>query len=260
MPRTAARNTAVAASVVLTSWLVLADVHMAATALELAQVAAGGSTALKAVKALVAKGQGRTLNEAFAGRPQGNVQFIRSDIDIKLLLPDHYLKVEAKPFSTTHLGFAGATLLDAAFTRGGQPAETLKWKDQMSLRRDDCARLVLLLLLRGDAPNALALKQSAAPLTIDVTGLAGPMQLDIDPVTHLPLRLKYRLAERSRTGELTGQFSEITEAPGDYRAVGDVRLPFRLTYSREGQLLREVTFSDIQINPRLAPVDFAKKD
>src|SRR5207244_1151301 len=69
-----------------------------------ARMAVGGGAVAK-IKTLELKGQSKVIN------PDGS--FLDCDVDIKILLPDHYLRIDATRADAKLAGYAGKNVLNA---------------------------------------------------------------------------------------------------------------------------------------------------
>jgi hypothetical protein len=81
--------------------------------------------------------------------------------------------------------------------------------------------------------------------------------VDLDPVTHRPVRLRYAEIERTKEGEPTGQRFPTRIELGGYAKVERLWLPHQQSVFRGTLLLRERRLESIAINPRLTSASFA---
>jgi len=167
-------------------------------------------------------------------------------------------------------------------------------KRQTGQMRAEFARYMLVLLL--NAPNNLNIQYSYAGEAvaedgradvIDATGADGfAARLFLNKETHLPLMLSYRgpkmrMMTVSRSvghqggadavKEARDKLSKETPPPGkaeeveyqmrfeDYRKVGSLLLPHRITQSMDGELNEEWEITAYEINPQFKADKFQKK-
>jgi hypothetical protein len=198
---------------------------------------------LRRIQAAVA--QGRPLSDLHALSMQGRVRVpddkgapIDSLVDIKILLPDRYLRRETLDGSERRSGFAGGTLL----TSGGD----------LRAERVKLARLMLGMAASfvGDkvTVRVSADEGVADTAAVDVAGPSLAGRLVVDLPSYLPLRL---VASGDRRGSIVISFS-------NRRTVSGFDLPFRITTQTSERVLETLMFDDILVNPTLRESDFRK--
>lgn len=251
----------------------------ARTVLRQARDALGGERALGAVRGL--KGVGRS------SRLLGPMRFA-GDIDLRLALPDRYVRIDQLLFGTLSAeiatGFNGHALIQRA--RGpdglrlnptaGIPPSGLAAAERAAMAgvRQDAALLLLGFFCASLDLHPLhftyageAESPDGAAKALDITGPDGlRARLFIDRGSHLPLLVTWMgpdVAGAARA--MGGPVPVVSPDPalllaqlqpvehrlyfGDYRPVGALRWPFRLQRSVAGQVSEDVTFDSFTINP-----------
>ncbi|HMD33568.1 MAG TPA: hypothetical protein VKH42_01305 [Vicinamibacterales bacterium] len=227
--------------------------------------------------ARMAVGSAVSKVKAFEMRGKSKVDFNGSLIDcavnIKILLPDHYLRVDATATDAKLAGYAGRNVLNAIRTGDGffqTPPENLT----PAILKNEQARLARLLLgmatyvtpdvaltfrsagLVGgmvdprDSPKATATAQGRAePNVAEVTGSNQfRARLVIGASSRMPERLIY---PGNPGPEETMMFE-------DRREVAGLQLPFKITTTAGGRIIDLLLFDEIGVNPEIAKGDFKR--
>jgi hypothetical protein len=199
--------------------------------LERSQAAVVIDRSLRDLRSLLLKGRLRVAQEGDTS--------LDGVVEIRIVLPDRYLRVDTLDGSERRSGFAGRTVL----TPGGDI-------------RVEQARLTQLML--GSAAYLLASPrlsvrstgEGAFPDTaaVDVTGPGYSMRLVVDVPSYLPLRL---VSSGDRRGSTVVSFA-------NRRPVGGINLPFRVTTQTAERVLETLMFDEILVNPDLPESDFRK--
>jgi zinc protease len=113
-------------------------------------------------------------------------------------------------------------------------------------------RLMLSDRIAGRIVNAL---DSTADIgVVEISDPSGQTAtLECDARTGLPRRLRYDLSQATRTP------LEITEDFDDFRDVGGVKIPHKITVARGGQKFADVTVIDYKVNTGLTVQELAKR-
>jgi hypothetical protein len=238
--------------------------------LQAAREALGGEKRLRAVKALLLQGTSQSLNA-------GSGQMLPAQpFEIRIVFPDHYLRLSANPMIFMRNGFAGDRLIDewkpanpeVRMSKTPQP-------DQMQKSRAECARFMLGIMAATQTPLRLDVKAAGSGAggggdTLLVTGPEGfSVSLDLDPQSRVPLRVRYQNDQMHfpRTGQAAAdpalrgtvpppERAEDTFIFDDRRPVDGVLMPHRIR-----EVSRDITFHDwrfekIVINPPLTTQNF----
>jgi hypothetical protein len=268
------RNVALAATVFCTtSSAAFGQSTDAAHVLAVAREALGGEKALLAVKTIVATGRTRQL--------RGN-NLVPIEFEIDSELPDRFVRKDEIPAQDTDVtvsGFNGDTLIQfppSPAGRGGPPpggrampaspagGGTARGvaargpinpaQQRLTAAKQDFARLMLAVFATSFPSYPLTFKYAGigeAPEgkadVLDVIGPAGfSARLVVQQDTHLPVMLMW---EQPAPGQAAPV--EYRLYYGDFRAVNDIKWPFRIRRSVGGQTVEETTFDRIRINTKI---------
>jgi hypothetical protein len=177
--------------------------------------------------------------------PEGAIE--TGTTDIKVLLPDRYLRVDSTKEATRYSGFDGATLLNAISAADGvsQLPDILRSTALQSERR----RLAYLLLgsttyVSGDlSPVISSVGYGAAVRVVE----------GVDSSKRFLLRLAFGDSMLPARLEYPGG----AMAFADRRVADGLQMPFRITTTGGGgRLVDEITFDAIRVNGPLSPDDF----
>jgi hypothetical protein len=222
-----------------------------------------GGKAVYELRALILRGRSRFVvddNGAIAG----------AAVEIKLLLPDHYLRTDTSGVLEKAAGYAGKTVL-SAMHEGDQvsrPPDRLL-KQILLNERMRVARLLLgatmyvgadlsltfrsvpksyeLVDPRVSARTALKVENSTdEPFAVLVTGDNFAARMVVDGTTRAPTQIEYT----------SGDKSAVVVTFGDRRRVGNLLLPFHITTTSAGRLFDELLLDEILVNPELSKRDF----
>jgi hypothetical protein len=216
----------------------------------------------------------RTLQ--FKGKSKvdpGSGVLIDCKVDIKILLPDHVLRVDTAPFGQKFSGYAGKTLL-TGIQEGDKtsvPPDNLK----PAILKAERVRLAQLMLGAatyisadvsmifqsiGGATEMIDPRVSARtaakvdssrpePLSLDVGGDDGfKVRFVVDGKTRVPAKLEYAGADNKT----------VTMAFTDRRAVGGLQMPYRITTTGGARVIDDLIFDEILINPEIGKGDFKR--
>ncbi len=158
-------------------------------------------------------------------------------VELKILLPDRYLRVETIDGVTRRSGFAGATPLGDGATLAAERAEF--------------ARLMLGALVYAPPDPKLRLQSTgesafADTEALDVSGPSFSARLVFDAAAHVPMRVVL-FGERQ---------TSIVVSFANRRAVDGIALPFRVTTQTPDRVLETLMFDEILVNPELRDEDF----
>lgn len=215
----------------------------AAALLEQARHAIGSPAGLAAVKSLILKGEAQRRNQLYRpGADPADAAYVQVPFEIRTLLPDYYLATWARGRgSPMVLAFHGDKSLNG---------------NRVDLERQNFVRLMLALFLRLDTAIPLKVDERVfGAATLKVTGAGGfAAFLELDPISHLPLRLRYTITMKN--GPDAGKAREMTLELEDRRLIGGLSLPHRIVMSHAGVHDGTHRFHSITINPPLGPSDF----
>jgi hypothetical protein len=227
-----------------------------------ARMAVGGGAVAK-VKTMELKGRSKV---------DFNGSLIDCAVDIKLLMPDHYLRIDATKTDDKLAGFAGKNVLNAI--RTGDNLSLPPANITSAILKNEQARLARMLVgaLTYVTPNVTMILHSAGmqggivdprvsakttataegrgvPNVAEISGQNGfHATMTMDATTRMPLRLVYPNGP-----------AEETMTFDDRRDVGGLKIPFRITTTAGGRLIDELVFETVLINPEIAKADFSNK-
>jgi hypothetical protein len=203
-------------------------------------------------------------------------------VEIRALLPDHFLRIETYGTSQRVSGFAGNVLLTemrdgnrielppeklvsqllrvvhAHFTRLMLGAVTYIAADQqLTFRssggttamvdpRDSARAAIGDGVFRSAAGAAVLNNQTPEPFALDVTSTTFGARFEVDSQTRMPTLLTFQGAGKEPT---TMKFE-------DRRVVSGLNLPYRITTSVHARPLETIVFDEIQVNPELTRANF----
>jgi hypothetical protein len=219
---------------------------------------AGGQT--DSVKSLRLHGRSQSLNLATAQAAEPR------QLEIRILLPDHFLRIERTDAIEWRYGFSGDVLLNAMKPLKPDVNVGGSWgPEQLKIERLTAARLVLGMLARADVlAGVRPIASDASATTIE-----GPdgfkAMLELDPSTRIPLRLRYQSGVRLPPpggqplgGPPPSTQAEVIQEFLERRAVVGVLIPHRVMTTAKGFTLSDLRFDKIVVNPGFRPGDFTK--
>jgi hypothetical protein len=185
------------------------------------------------IRSLLFKGRVRVPHEDVAdSREDGQVE-------IRILLPDRYLRIDTSGGSERRSGVAGRVLL--------APGSSVR------LERARLMRLLLGAVAYGVVAPALLFRSTgenafADTAALDVSGPHFSARLVFDAPSHIPLRLVY-VGDRGASTVMSF---------ANRRPVSGLDLPFRITTQTPERVLETLMFDDIVVNPDLHDGDFRR--
>jgi len=214
-----------------------------------------GGTAAGGVRSLVVQGRRRVLIGS-----TGKLSEPRP-LEIRILLPDRYLRITVDGPSESRFGFAGTELLNSI--RALKPGDSFgaTWgPEQIGIERAWFARFLLGMLSHTTAVAHLKVHPSAAT-SVEVTGDDGfSAFVDFDESTNTPLRVRHvgnvHFPVPGSTMPPPPEKAEVIWTFQDRRLVGGLRLPHRVTRMARDVTLEEMVFEKFEINPPLEAAQF----
>lgn len=210
----------------------------------------GGPNGLSRLRSMRLKG--RSKIEA------ANGVMVDAAVEIRIQLPDHYLRIDSGSFGRRQTGYAGSTLLNLVESGG---TRTLADPKDASILEADKAELARFMLgVATYVSEEVPLKLQTTDTPVEMPGKADPMGVDavgdrgftarivFDARTRLPVRLVYWGTGRT---PFTMEFL-------DRKSVGGFRLPYRIVTTGAERTVDELTFDEIVVNPSFSKTDFAR--
>ena len=226
-----------------------------------ARMAVGGGAVSK-LKALEFKGTSKVEMNGF---------LIDCKVDIKILLPDYYLRVDAAPADAKLAGYAGKTILSAI--RSGDHLTLPPDNLTSAILKNERARLARFLLgtvtyvtpdvsmvfhssgltvdmvdPRVKARTSATAEGRGEPNIADITSRDGfSARLTVDASDKWPAKLQY-----------PGSPAEETMTFKDRREVSGLKIPFRVTTAAGGRVIDDLIFDQVLVNPEIGKGDFKR--
>lgn len=211
----------------------------------------GTPGAVTKLKSFLFKGKSRL--------PAADGSSIDAAVEIKILLPDHYLRTDSVPSGERVQGYAGSKILNVM--RGGGRTSAPPDADKPALlkfQRSELARLLLGATTWVSTEQSMSFFSRGTP--VEMPGQPGPLGLDVIGDEGQPLlrffvekdsRLPVRIVFRGAEGAVW------TKTFTDRRAVNDWKLPFHITTTSPTSTVDELIFDEMIVNPPLTKADFA---
>lgn len=198
-------------------------------------------------------------------RFQGRSRFAGSDgeplsgtVDIRVLLPDRYLRIDTGSFGRRQSGYAGSQTLDRIESATGRVTSDPRRPEAiLQADRSELARLMLGVAMYASEEVPMKLQtrdtQIEMPglpeaLGIDATGDTFAARIAFDGASHFPVRLVFWSGDRT----------VLTTAFSDRRAAGGMKVPYRIVTTAGDRSVDELLFDEVAVNPPLAKGDFAR--
>jgi len=205
---------------------------------------------LHILKALRFTGRSR-----FAGRDGDPIS---AAVDIRVLLPDRYVRVDAGSFGRRVVGYAGDTSLDVIEGPTGRVTPDPRAAAAiLQADRAELARLMLAVAMYASEEVPMKLQtrdtQIEMPglpeaLGIDATGETFAARIAFDGKSHLPVRLVFWSGDRT----------VLTTAYNDRRSTGGMKVPYSIVTTAGERIVDELTFDEVTVNPPLTKADFRR--
>ena len=198
----------------------------------------------------------------FKGRtrfPAEDGSLIPGTVEIRVLLPDNYLRIDTAGFGRRLTGFSGNTTLSVI--EGATGKTTQDPGDAKAIligNRVELARLMLgvaaytspampVALFTRDTPREMP--GPSDPLGIDAASDNGfTARLMLDGKTRTPARVVFWSPDKT---VLTTTFT-------DRRSTGGMKAPYSIITTAGDRILDEMLFDEIAVNPKLGKADFGR--
>jgi hypothetical protein len=211
---------------------------------------AGGPGGVSRLHSLMLKGRSKI--------PESGGGLMDASVEIRILLPDCYERIDAGTFGRRIEGYSGNTVLDRIERPNESAAQGNQSPNALLSNRFALARFILgfATWVGQEVPLRLETRQTA----IEMPGAADPMGLSassergfavrliLDPKSKLPARLTYWDGER-RVRTMT--FSE-------HQSVGGYKFPYHVVTTSGERVVDDLAFADIVVNPPLKKTDFTR--
>jgi hypothetical protein len=214
----------------------------------------GGPGGVALLRSLRFKGKSRF--------PDDDGAMIAATVELRVLLPDSYLRIDVAPFGRRLNGMSGSNAINLIERTNGQitqdpnDAKTLLFFDRTQL-----ARLMLGIAAYSSPalPLALSTRDTPAampgpsdPLGIDATGDHGfegfIARLILEPKSRTPGRVVFWDANHAVS---TMTFS-------DRKSTGGMKVPQSIVTTVGDRVVDEMVFDEVSVNPKLTKADFSR--
>jgi len=192
-------------------------------------------------------------------------------VDIKILLPDHYLRIDTTPTDSKLAGYAGKTILNAI--KSGSNVSVPPDNLTSAILKNERARVSRLLLgmatyvtpdlplifhssgitggvvdPRSSPKSTVTMEGRGEPNAADITGADGfRAHLVVGATDKMPVRLSY-----------PNSGADETMTFEDRRDAGGFKLPYRITTMAGGRTIDVLMFDQIDVNPEIGKGDFKR--
>ncbi len=221
-----------------------------------------GGGAVSKLKALEFKGTSKVEMNGF---------LIDCTVDIKILFPDHYLRVDATATDAKLAGYAGKDILNAI--RSGPNLSIPPANLTSAILKNERTRLARFLLgsltyftpdtamvfhssglhvemvdPRVKAKTSATAEGRGEPNIADITSRDGfSARLTVDASEKWPAKLVYPASP-----------SEETMTFADRRDVNGLKIPFHVTTAAGGRTIDDLRFDQVLVNPEIGKGDFKR--
>lgn len=211
----------------------------------------GGPGGIARLKSMRFKGQSRF--------PSDDGSLIAADVEIRVLLPDRYLRIDTGTFGRRLTGVSGDAT--TSVVEGANGKITHDPDDARSIlytNRSQLARLMLGTATYAPQANPLTLQTRGTPR--EMPGPSDPLGIDIvgddgwvarfvlEGKSHLPVRIQHWGSNRVL---LATVFT-------DHRPAGDMNVPYHIRTTAGDRIVDELVFEQIEVNPKLTKADFTR--
>jgi hypothetical protein len=211
----------------------------------------GGPGGIARLRGLRLSGRSR-----FAGT---DGDLLSATVDIRVLLPDRYVRTDTGSFGRRQSGYSGNETLDRIESATGRVTpDTRSAAAILQADRSELARLMLGVAMYASEEVPMKLQTRDTPidmpglpeaLGIDATGDSFAARIAFDGKSHLPVRLVFWSGDRA----------VLTTAFSDRRSVGGVQMPYRMvTTAGADRIVDELRFDQVAVNPPLTKADFSR--
>jgi hypothetical protein len=211
----------------------------------------GGPGGIARLRSMRLKGRSRF--------PATDGTMVSAAVEIRILLPDRYLRTDSGPFGRRMTGYAGNKTLDLMEAPDG--TTTPNPGEPAAILRADRAELARFMLgVATFASQEMPLKLQTRETPVDMPGASEPLGIDavgengfaarivFDGKSHLPLRLVFWGANRT----------VVTTAYADRRSTGGLKAPYSIITTAGDRIVDELVLDEVAVNPSLSKTDFSR--
>lgn len=211
----------------------------------------GGPGGIARLRSMRLKGRSRF--------PADDGAMVSAAVEIRILLPDRYLRVDSGAFGRRMTGYAGNKTLDLIETVDGKA--TPNAGDPAAVLHTDRAELARLMIgVATFASQEMPLKLQTRDTPVEMPGPSEPLGIDavgengfaarivFDGKSHLPVRLVFWSANRT----------VVTTAYSDRRPTGGMKAPYSIVTTAGDRIVDELVLDEVAVNPSLSKTDFSR--
>jgi hypothetical protein len=211
----------------------------------------GGPGGIARLRSMRLKGRSRF--------PSTDGTLVSAAVEIRVLLPDRYLRIDSGSFGRRMTGYAGDKTLDLIEKADGTTVANAG--DSGTIMHRDRAELARLMLgVATYASQEMPLKLQTRETPVDMPGPSEPLGIDavgengfaarivFDGTSHLPVRLVYWGSGRT----------VLTTAYADRRSTGGMNAPYSIVTTAGDRIVDELLLDEIAVNPSLSKTDFSR--
>jgi hypothetical protein len=210
----------------------------------------GGPGGVARLRALRFKGKSRIPGE--------DGSMLEATVDIRVLLPDHYLRIDTGQFGTRHTGYAGRTALDRIERPDGGAAPDSRDNAAVLMgNRATLARLMFGVAMFTSPEMPVELRTHGTPrempviaesLWIDAVGNDVSAKIVLDAKTRAPIRVTF----------FGPDHAVMNIAFSDRRSTGGMKAPYKIVTTAGDRVIDELLFDEVTVNPSLSKADFVR--
>ena len=211
----------------------------------------GGPGGIARLHSMRFKGQSRLPGE--------DGTMLEATVEIRVLLPDHYLRIDSGTFGRRLTGYAGRTTLDRGERADGRAAiDSRDTTAVLQTNRAALARLMLGIATFTSQEMPVELRTHGTPvempvvaesLWIDAVGNEGfAARLVLDAKSRAPIRVAF----------WGGKRIVWTTTFTDRRSTGGMRAPYSIVTTAGDRIVDELMFDEVVVNPSLSKADFIR--
>jgi hypothetical protein len=210
----------------------------------------GGPGGIARLRAMRFKGKSKV--------PGDDGSMLAATVEIRVLLPDNYLRIDTGAFGRRVTGYAGRSSLDRIERPdGGVGPDPRDAAAVLQGNRATLARLMLgvATFTSPEMPVDLRTKSTTREMPsvpestwIDAVGDGFAAKMILDAKTRVPIRLTFFAADRT----------VMNIAFADRRATGGMNAPYKIVTTAGDRLVDELEFDEVIVNPSLTKSDFMR--
>jgi hypothetical protein len=192
--------------------------------------------------------------------PATSGAMVGATVEIKILLPDYYMRTDIMTSGERIEGYAGSKVLNAMRTAGrsSAPPESEK-RSLLRFEQSELARLLLGTTTWVSTEQSMGFYSRGTP--VEMPGQAGPLGLDVVDDEGHPLLRFFVEAESRFPARIVFSGSERavwTMTFADRRPVSGWQLPHHITTTSQRGTVDELIFDEMLVNPPLTKADFQR--